>query len=74
VAEQKRPDQDDAREPPGEERYRDVERLEVRLEAAQADLGEVGDVLRESQDLRDDVERAIAEVEKAIARAAPRFQ
>lgn len=55
-------------------RHEETGRLAFRLEAARADLEEVRDVLGERQDLRDDVERAITELEEAIARAAPRFQ
>lgn len=54
--------------------YEDQGRLKERLEAARVELDGLGEVLRERHDLRAEVERAITELERAIARAAPRYQ
>lgn len=52
----------------------DVGRLAFLLEEARTNLEEARGVVSERSDLRGRIERAITELEHAIAKAAPRFE
>ncbi|MBS3783468.1 MAG: hypothetical protein KGY78_03405 [Anaerolineae bacterium] len=74
VIEKWKPRRDQATEKEVEDYYQKVGRLESRLEATRTKLKELEEPRHDWESLRADIDRAITELEEAIAKAAPRFQ
>ena len=74
VIERWEPKEDQASNEEVADYYEEVGRLESRLEATRTKLEELKEPGDDWESLRDDIDRAISDLEKAIAKAAPRFQ
>jgi chromosome segregation ATPase len=71
--EQWEPKEDQATQEEVDDYYQTVGRLESRLEATRSRLEELSEA-RDDEGLRARIDKAITELEEAVAQAAPRFQ